>query len=219
MLPELNLMQSIAVWLLPILFAITVHEVAHGWVAKRCGDNTAWILGRLTLNPIKHIDPVGTILIPAILLIASSGFIFGWAKPVPVNIRNLRNPKRDIALVAIAGPLSNLIMAIAWAMVARIGVSIENEAVSLPLIYMGIAGISINLVLALVNLIPIPPLDGSRVVAGILPSRWAWYYHKIERFGFVILIILLTTGGLTYILGYPLYALQNMFFEIAGLSN
>lgn len=219
MLPELNLMQSIAVWLLPILFAITVHEVAHGWVAKRCGDNTAWILGRLTLNPIKHIDPVGTILIPAILLIASSGFIFGWAKPVPVNIRNLRNPKRDIALVAIAGPLSNLIMAIAWAMVARIGVAIENEAVSLPLIYMGIAGISINLVLALVNLIPIPPLDGSRVVAGILPSRWAWYYHKIERFGFVILIILLTTGGLTYILGYPLYALQNMFFEIAGLSN
>lgn len=219
MLSELNLMQSIAVWLLPILFAITVHEVAHGWVAKRCGDNTAWILGRLTLNPIKHIDPVGTILIPAILLIASSGFIFGWAKPVPVNIRNLRNPKRDIALVAIAGPLSNLIMAIAWAMVARIGVAIENEAVSLPLIYMGFAGISINLVLALVNLIPIPPLDGSRVVAGILPSRWAWYYHKIERFGFVILIILLTTGGLTYILGYPLYALQNMFFEIAGLSN
>jgi Zn-dependent protease len=193
--------------------------VAHGWVALRCGDKTAWMLGRLTLNPIKHIDPIGTILVPGLLLISFTGFIFGWAKPVPVNSRNLRNPKRDMAYVAVAGPAANVLMAIAWALIARIAVTINVESVSLPLIYMGAAGITINLVLALVNLLPIPPLDGSRIMASLLPNRWAWYYNQIERFGFIILIAMLYTGVLSSILGYPLFALQNIFYDLAGLSQ
>ena len=219
MFSELNLMQTIAVWILPVIFAITVHEVAHGWVAMRCGDKTAWMLGRLTLNPLKHVDPVGTILVPGLLLISSTGFIFGWAKPVPVNFRNLRKPKRDMALVAVAGPVANILMAIGWALIARIGVTINLESVSLPLIYMGAAGITINLVLALVNLLPIPPLDGSRILASVLPGRWAWYYSKIERFGFIILLVMLSTGVLSKVLGFPLYYIQNIFYDIAGLSQ
>ena len=210
-------MQSIAVWLLPVIFAITVHEVAHGWVAKQFGDKTAWMLGRLTLNPVKHIDPIGTLLVPGLMLISFTGFIFGWAKPVPVNPLNLRNPKRDMAYVAIAGPLANLLMATAWALVARVGVVLENVTVSLPLIYMGAAGITINLVLALVNLLPIPPLDGSRILASLLPDRWAWQYNKIERFGFIILLVMLATGVLGKVLGYPLYTLQNIYYSLAGL--
>ncbi|MGR9072952.1 MAG: site-2 protease family protein [Gammaproteobacteria bacterium] len=217
MFNELSLIQRIVVWLLPVLFAITVHEVAHGWMAKRCGDKTAWMLGRLTLNPIKHIDPIGTILVPGILLISFTGFIFGWAKPVPVVARNLKNPKRDMAYVAAAGPVSNLLMALAWALIARIGVVIEAEFISLPLIYMGVAGISINLVLALINLLPIPPLDGSRILASLLPARWAWHYNRLERFGLLFLLLLLATGGLQTVLGYPLYVVQNFFFSLAGL--
>ncbi|MGR9099252.1 MAG: site-2 protease family protein [Gammaproteobacteria bacterium] len=217
MFSELSLIQRIVVWLLPVLFAITVHEVAHGWMAKRCGDKTAWMLGRLTLNPIKHIDPIGTILVPGILLISFTGFIFGWAKPVPVVARNLKNPKRDMAYVAAAGPVSNLLMALAWALIARLGVVIEAEFISLPLIYMGVAGISINLVLALLNLLPIPPLDGSRILASLLPARWAWQYNRLERFGLLFLLLLLATGGLQTVLGYPLYVIQNFFFSLAGL--
>jgi Zn-dependent protease len=217
MMNELSLIQRIVVWILPVVFAITVHEVAHGWVAKKFGDKTAWMLGRLTLNPIKHIDPIGTILVPGILLLSFTGFIFGWAKPVPVNARNLKHPKRDMAIVALAGPVANLLMAIAWALVAKLGVYIETEAVSVPMIYMGIAGISINLVLAMINLIPIPPLDGSRILSGILPNRWSYYYNQLERFGFVILLLMLVTGTLGYLLGYPLYVAQNMFMNFAGL--
>ena len=217
MMNELSLIQRIAVWVLPVVFAITVHEVAHGWVAKRCGDKTAWMLGRLTLNPIKHIDPIGTILVPGILLISFTGFIFGWAKPVPVISRNLKNPKRDMAYVAAAGPIANILMALGWALIARIGVLIETEFVSLPLIYMGVAGISINLVLALINLLPIPPLDGSRILASLLPNRWAWRYNQFERYGFILLLLLLVTGSLGAVLGYPLYTIQKLFFSIAGL--
>lgn len=219
MMDELTLLQRIVVWILPVVFAITVHEVAHGWVAKKYGDNTASLLGRLTLNPIKHIDLLGTLIIPGLLLITGTGFIFGWAKPVPVDARNFKNPRHDMAVVALAGPISNLLMAIGWAFIARLGVTIgaQTEAVSLPLIYSGIAGISINLVLAIINLLPIPPLDGSRILTGILPSYWAWQYNRLERFGFIILLVLLYTHILSSILAYPMFIAQKMFFSIAGL--
>jgi len=216
---KLTIVQKIAVWILPVIFAITVHETAHGWVAKKYGDNTASMQGRLTLNPIKHIDWLGTIIIPGLLLLTGTGFIFGWAKPVPVDARNFKNPRHDMAIVALAGPVSNLLMALTWALIARVGITIGTSAenISLPLIYTGIAGISINLVLALINLLPIPPLDGSRVLTGILPSRLAWQYNQLERYGFIILLILLYTKVLNVILEYPMYFAQNLFFSIAGM--
>jgi Zn-dependent protease len=217
MMNELTLLQRVVVWVLPVVFAITVHEVAHGWVAKKYGDNTAFMLGRLTLNPIKHIDLVGTIILPGLLLLTGTGFIFGWAKPVPVDPRYFKNPRRDMAIVALAGPVSNLLMAIGWALCARLGVVLNMEVVTLPLIYTGIAGISINLVLALINLLPIPPLDGSRILTGILPSRLAWKYNQLERYGFIILLLLLASGALGAILAYPMYIVQQLFFSIAGL--
>ncbi len=216
---ELTLVQRIVIWVLPVVFAITVHEVAHGWVARKYGDNTAFLLGRLTLNPIKHIDLFGTIILPGLLLISGTGFIFGWAKPVPVDPRNFKRPLQDMAVVALAGPVSNLLMAVAWALVARLGVIIGAgfESISHPLIYSGVAGISINLVLAMINLLPIPPLDGSRMLTGILPSYWAWQYNRLERYGFVILLALLYFKILNVILEYPLFIAQKVFFSIAGL--
>jgi Zn-dependent protease len=216
---KLTIIQKIAVWILPVIFAITVHEAAHGWVAKKYGDNTAAMQGRLTINPIKHIDLFGTIILPGLLLLTGTGFIFGWAKPVPVDARNFKKPLHDMAIVALAGPVSNLLMALGWAMIARIGMTIgaSAENVSLPLIYTGIAGISINLVLALLNLLPIPPLDGSRILTGILPHRLAWRYNQLERYGFIILLILLYTKILNAILAYPMYLAQNLFFSIAGM--
>lgn len=221
MMDNLTLFQRILVWILPVVLAITVHEVAHGWVAKKYGDNTAFMLGRLTLNPIKHIDLVGTIIIPGLLLITGTGFIFGWAKPVPVDPRYFKNPRADMAMVALAGPMSNLLMAIGWALIARVGMTIgaSTEAISLPLIYSGIAGIAINLVLALINLLPIPPLDGSRILTGILPSQLAWKYNQLERFGFIILLILLWSNFLSTILAYPMFYAQKFFFAIAGLPS
>ena len=219
MMDELTLVQRIVVWVLPVIFAITVHEVAHGWVAKKYGDNTASSQGRLTLNPIKHIDLFGTIILPGLLLITGTGFIFGWAKPVPVDPRNFKNPLHDMAIVALAGPVSNLLMAVFWALIVRLGVTIGagTEAISLPLIYSGVAGISINLVLALINLFPIPPLDGSRILTGMLPSYWAWQYNRLERYGFIILLVLLYTNLLGAILAYPMFVAQKVFFSIAGL--
>jgi Zn-dependent protease len=219
MMDELTLLQRIVVWILPVVFAITVHEVAHGWMAKKYGDNTASMLGRLTLNPTKHVDLFGTLIIPGLLLLSGTGFIFGWAKPVPVDPRNFKNPRHDMAVVALAGPISNLLMAVGWALIARIGVTVGVQAdfISLPLIYTGVAGISINLVLAILNLLPIPPLDGSRILTGILPSYWAWQYNRLERYGFVILLLLLYTNVLGKILAYPLFIVQQVFFSIAGL--
>jgi Zn-dependent protease len=214
---ELTLVQRIVVWILPVVFAITVHEVAHGWVAKKMGDPTADNLGRLTLNPIKHIDLLGTIILPGLLLITGTGFIFGWAKPVPVDARYFKKPLRDMAWVAAAGPLSNLLMALLWALLARLGVILNVETISLPMIYMGIAGISINLVLFLINLLPIPPLDGSRILTAFLPPKLAWQYSKLERFGFMILLVLLYTKILSQLLAYPLYITQQLFFSIAGI--
>jgi Zn-dependent protease len=217
MMNELSMVQRFVVWVLPVVFAITVHEVAHGWMAKKYGDNTAFMQGRLTLNPIKHIDWLGTIIIPGILLLTFTGFIFGWAKPVPVDARNFKNPKQNMAIVALAGPVSNILMATGWALLARLGVMLNLDFVSLPLIYTGIAGITINLVLALLNLLPIPPLDGSRILTGMLPNRWAWYYNSLERYGFVLLIVLMYTGVLQLVLGYPMFVIQKLFFDLAGL--
>ena len=212
---QLTIIQKIAVWILPVVFAITVHETAHGWVAKKYGDNTASMLGRLTLNPLKHIEPLGTIIIRGLLWLTGTGL----AKPVPVDTRNFKKPLHDMAIVALAGPVSNLLMALGWAMVARLGVTIGAgaESVSLPLVYSGIAGISINLVLALINLLPIPPLDGSRILTGILPHRLAWQYNQLERYGFIILMVLLYTKILNTIIAYPMYLAQNLFFSIAGM--
>ncbi len=201
---DLSLVQKIAIWIVPVLLAITVHEVAHGWVASKLGDRTALMLGRLTLNPLKHVDPVGTILIPGMLLLLHAGFIFGYAKPVPVDWRNLHHPRRDMAVVASAGPVTNLLMALAWAMLIRAGYLLgENGA---ALVFMGVAGIFINTVLMALNLLPLPPLDGGRVLAGLLPARWAWYFSRIEPYGFLILIILLITG----ILGLFMWPVINL---------
>jgi len=219
MMDELSVIQRIVVWILPVIFAITVHEVAHGWVAKKYGDNTASRLGRLTLNPIKHLDLLGTVIVPGLLLMTGTGFIFGWAKPVPVDPTNFKRPLQDMAVVALAGPVSNLIMAFIWALIIRLGIFIGTnaEAISLPLIYTGVAGISINLVLAMINLLPIPPLDGSRILTGILPNYWAWQYNRLERYGFILLLVLLYTKILNVILEYPLFIAQKLFFSIAGM--
>ncbi|MCF6235963.1 MAG: site-2 protease family protein [Gammaproteobacteria bacterium] len=215
---DTNIIQTIAIWVLPVLFAITVHEAAHGWMAKRLGDSTAMMLGRLTLNPIKHIDPIGTILVPVVLLISGSGFLFGWAKPVPVTWENLKNPRRDMALVALAGPASNLIMAIMWAIVAKIAIVIDGGGgVLQPLILMGLAGIQINIILMVLNLLPIPPLDGGRIVTGLLPGPMAWQFSRIEPFGLFILIGLLLIGVLWQILGPIVAAAQSFIFLITGL--
>src|SRR5438105_13994721 len=156
---QMNFIAKLAVWAIPVLFAITVHEVAHGWVAYKLGDKTAWMMGRLTLNPIKHIDPIGTILVPLVLLFLG-GFMFGWAKPVPVNFSSLRNPKRDMALVAAAGPATNFLMAIVWAIIMKIGLIVYHTGFHAAelFIYMGFAGIFINLIIMVLNLLPIPPL-------------------------------------------------------------
>jgi len=192
----LPLPQLIAVSILPLLFAITVHEVAHGWVAMHLGDPTAQRLGRLTLNPLKHIDPLGTILIPALLLLLKTGFVFGWAKPVPVTWENLRRPKRDMVLVAAAGPGANLLMALIWGAVAKLGTLLPEPAawVAEPLKYMGVIGIMINIVLMVFNLFPLPPLDGGRVAVGLLPGPWGWRLSRLEPFGFFIILALMITG-------------------------
>jgi len=214
---ELTLAQKIAVWVLPILFAITLHEVAHGWLAWLLGDDTAKRLGRLSLNPLRHVDPVGTVAVPLVMMLLG-GFIFGWAKPVPVDFERLRNPKRDMALVALAGPGANLLMALIWALLARFGVWLEWSYVSVPLIYMGAAGIFFNLILMILNLLPVPPLDGGRVLVGVLPNRWAAMVSQLEPYGMPILLLLLVSGMLGRILGPVIYAMQGLFFSLAGLS-
>jgi Zn-dependent protease len=212
---DLNLVQKIAVWIVPVLLAITVHEVAHGWVASLLGDKTACMLGRLTLNPLKHVDPMGTILIPGMLLLLQAGFIFGYAKPVPVTWQNLRNPKRDMALVAVAGPAANLLMAIGWALLMRVGLLLGQQG--LALVYMGVAGISINTILMVLNLLPLPPLDGGRVLTGLLPGPWAYRLSRIEPYGFFILIALLVTGLLGLILWPLISIVMTLLVPLSGL--
>jgi Zn-dependent protease len=216
---DLSTVQQIVVWALPVIFALTVHEVAHGWVAKKHGDNTAYAQGRLTLNPIEHIDIFGTIILPGMLLLLSAGFVFGWAKPVPVNGRYFKNPRRDMAMVAAAGPASNLLMAIIWALCVRVGFMIDNEAINLPIVAAGLAGVQINLVFAVLNLIPIPPLDGSRIITAMLSHQMAYKYNQLEPYGFYILIILMMTPILSLIMGFPLSFLMPLFYSIAGMYS
>lgn len=217
---ELSLIQKITVWALPLIFAITIHEVAHGFVAYLFGDYTAKLSGRLTLNPLKHIDWIGTVIVPLTMLVVSN-FVFGWAKPVPVDARNLRNPRLDMALVALAGPIANLLMALIWGGIARAGILFEqtgNEWLGLPLIYMGGAGIAINIVVGVLNLIPLPPLDGGRVLMSLLPRRVAYHLSFIEPYSFFILVLLLVTGVLSYVIGPVVFFLINLIGQLVGLN-
>lgn len=210
-----SLIQTIAVYALPVLFGITLHEAAHGYVARMFGDPTAWQLGRITLNPIKHIDLMGTIIVPLVLLfgtklLGGGGLLFGWAKPVPVDWSRLRHPKRDMLWVALAGPGSNLIMAIIWAvslrLMAETGVVSESSDFW---VRMAIAGVQVNLILMALNLVPLPPLDGGRVVYSLLPERLAREYSRIEPYGLVILVVLMFSGALWVIVS-PLLAFGQL---------
>jgi Zn-dependent protease len=208
-----NLIQTVLIYALPVLFAITVHEAAHGYVARHFGDNTAYMLGRVTLNPIKHIDPIGTILMPIVLYFATSGaFLFGYAKPVPVNFSQLRHPKRDMVWVALAGPVSNFIQAILWAVVFTLLVGAGlNERFFLD---MAKAGVLVNLVMWAFNLFPLPPLDGGRVLMGLLPPRQADAFSRIEPWGFFIVMGLVLAGIVSSLWLSPLMAIG---YKILGV--
>lgn len=216
----LTLIQKIAVWSIPVLLAITLHEAAHAYVANRCGDTTAKMLGRLSINPFRHIELIGTILVPIIVAVLTQfQFIFGWAKPVPINWARLRKPRRDMGLVAAAGPLANFIMALLWAICLKIASMLHPE-LSKPVLFMLLtaqAGLFINLILAFLNLIPIPPLDGSKIIASLLPPRQAAQYLKIERFGFLILMILLFTGALNWLLSPLLSGSLGLIYTVFNL--
>jgi Zn-dependent protease len=217
----LPLVQKIAIWALPVLFAITLHEVAHGWAARALGDRTAEMLGRLSLNPMKHVDPMGTVVVPLLLFLSQIGFVFGWAKPVPVGVRNLKHPRRDMALVAVAGPLSNLAMAVAWGLLAKLAISMNpEEGIWLGLLLMARAGIIVNLVLMVLNLIPLPPLDGGRVLTGLLPEAQARVMDRIEPYGFFILIALMVIpGALSTIISWPLIISGNALLTVLNLQG
>jgi Zn-dependent protease len=197
----LNSIQVLAVIALPVLFAITVHEAAHGWMANRLGDGTAKMLGRVTLNPLRHIDPLGTLIVPLATFLLT-GFLFGWAKPVPINGRNLQQPRRDMALVALAGPGANLAMAVLWGLIVQVGLALwdVSDWLAMPLVYMGAAGVLINVILMVLNLIPLVPLDGGRVLNAVLPPAWAARFSRLEPYGLVLLLLLLVTGLLGAVL-------------------
>jgi Zn-dependent protease len=212
---DFSLLATIALYAVPVVFAITLHEAAHGYVARVFGDQTAWMLGRVTLNPLKHIDPVGTVLVPISLLLLSKlagggGFLFGWAKPVPVNFGNLRHPKRDMLWVAAAGPAANLLMALAWAFVAKFSTS---DGVDL----MATAGIVTNVVLMVLNLLPILPLDGGRIALSLLPARLAISYSRLEPYGFMVIIVLLATGMLNRLMSPFVSFFLSLLGGIAGI--
>lgn len=208
-----QIVQTIAIYALPVLFAITVHEAAHGYAARHFGDSTAHMLGRITLNPLKHIDPLGTIAMPLMLYFATSGaFLFGYAKPVPVNFGRLRNPKKDMVWVALAGPGANLFQAIAWTLALYL------------LIFLGIderfftemceAGVLVNLVMFAFNLFPLPPLDGGRILVGLLPHPLAWRVSRVEPFGFFIVMALVITGVVSSLWMRPLMAITSQAIQL-----
>jgi Zn-dependent protease len=196
-----HLVQTVAIYALPVLFAITLHEAAHGYVARHFGDMTAHAQGRISLNPARHVDLIGTLLVPLIILFLTQGkFLFGWAKPVPVNYSALRKPRQHMAWVAAAGPGANLGMALVWALALKVSVLVPENSFSLPLRLMSEAGIIVNLVFMFLNLIPILPLDGGRILASLLPSRAAWQYAKLEPLGLPLLVLLLLTNVLNFLL-------------------
>ncbi len=215
------IIHGISIWALPVVLAIVLHEVAHGWVADKLGDDTARWMGRLTLNPLKHIDPVGTILVPVMLLVVGSPFLFGYAKPVPINFRKLRRPKQDMVWVALAGPVTNILLALASTALLAVMVQLPMSLnwLAEPVGQMCQASILINLVLCIFNLIPLPPLDGGRVAVGLLPGKLSYYLSRLEPFGFFIIIGLLFTGTLQGLIGPPVIGTARWLLSLAGLSS
>jgi Zn-dependent protease len=218
---DFSLLETVALYAVPVVFAITLHEAAHGYVARMFGDQTAWMLGRVTLNPIKHIDPVGTVLVPGALLLMAKllggpAFLFGWAKPVPVNFGNLRNPKRDMFWVAGAGPFANFVMAIAWALLFKDALP-GGVFASDGLGEMAKAGIEINLMLLALNLLPILPLDGGRIAVSLLPHRLALSYARLEPYGFMLIILLLATGVLNRLMDPIIRVAIYLVRQLVGL--
>jgi Zn-dependent protease len=213
-----RIIQGIAIFVLPVILAITLHEAAHGYVAKQFGDLTAYAQGRVTLNPLRHIDPMGTVIVPLLLLAVSSPYLFGWAKPVPVNFGNLRHPKSDMLWVAAAGPGANLLMALLWALVFKLGLAIPESNFSEPMLLMGQAGILINVILLVLNLLPLPPLDGGRIAVSLLPQRIAYRFAQIEPYGFIILLVLLFTGVLGAIIGPFILITIRLVAWLVGLQ-
>ena len=216
---EINqLIQTIAIYALPVLFAITLHEAAHGYVARHFGDITAHAERRISLNPLRHVDPVGTILVPLVILLISGGrFLFGWAKPVPVNYSALRKPKQHMAWVAAAGPGANLAMSIGWALLLKLGMSLPESSYSEPLVRMSEAGVRVNLIFMFLNLLPILPLDGGRVFASLLPNRISWQYSKLEPWGLPLLLVLVVTNMLDAVLGPLLMFSESLIHSFVFL--
>ncbi len=204
-----GLIQLIAIAAIPVLFAITLHEAAHGYVARHFGDMTAYQQGRISLNPMRHIDPVGTILLP-LLTLAIGGILFGWAKPVPVNFGALRRPKQDMLWVALAGPASNLFMALCWGLIAKLAWMFPGSYFAEPLLEMAQIGIKINVVLMVLNLLPLPPLDGGRIAVSLLPHRQAYQLSRIEPYGMFVLIGLAITPVLGWVLTPPVMLMLKL---------
>ncbi len=214
----MNTIQTITIWALPVLFAITLHEVAHGWVAKKFGDTTAATMGRLSLNPLKHIDPVGTIVVPIVLIVVT-GYAFGWAKPVPVNFNQLRNPKKDMIWVSAAGPFANALMTMFWAIILATVIDSASNGNTYAefFVYMSMAGIFINLILMVLNLLPIPPLDGGRVLSGLVPNSISALLSKIEPYGLFILFGLMFAGLLNKLVFTPSLFILIFIMSLLGI--
>jgi len=214
-----SIIQTIALLAIPMVFAITLHEAAHGYAAKQFGDYTAYQAGRISLNPLNHVDLIGTILVPVGLLIMTAGqFVFGWAKPVPVNFSQLRNPKRDMLWVAAAGPSANLAMALAWGFILKVALVFPANYFSYPVQVMAQGGVLINLALMTLNLIPIPPLDGGRIAVSLLPNRLAYRFAMIEPYGLIIIVALLATRVLSGVIGPVVAVFRDLIYAVFGLS-